>query len=92
MSDGTIDTLLKSIGRDRITAPGPNDVVNKDNPQDFLGKAWDFVTILKIISFSRTCWHYCLAYAQNLSIVEANYFMKKFRQHRCFYQEYGYEH
>ena len=86
MSDGTIDTLLRSIGRDRFTAPGPNDefLVNKDNPEDFLGKAWDFVTITKIRSFSRTCWHYCLAYDQKLSIVEANYFMKKFRQHRCF--------
>jgi hypothetical protein len=75
-SDGTLPRLLTSLG---------------STPQyegatagTLLGKAWDFVTIEKIRGFSRTCWNYCSAYHRKLDIVTANYYMRKFRRHRCY--------
>jgi hypothetical protein len=76
LSSGTIEQLLCSIGE---TPP-----TESPDAGTKLGKAWDFVSIDKVRGFSRTCWHYCMAYQQRLSIVEANYYIKKFRRHRCY--------
>jgi hypothetical protein len=64
--DGTIAALVDSLG----------------SPGDRLGPAFMHMTIAQLRRYSRTCWHYCMAYEKELDFVEADYFMKQFRRHR----------
>jgi hypothetical protein len=67
--NGTIAQLRISVGE--TGNPGP--AFSLEN-----------LPLAEIRRYSRTAWHYCVAYSKGLDLVEANYAMKKYRRHRNF--------